>query len=93
MFKKDVIDMVNVDDLKDSGTLREFIENLDHLTLVDLLEEQIINNVFDLGTDQEVREWYDMNAYRMSILELANCFGISQGQLMEHSLSGKAVSK
>ena len=87
MFKKDIIDMVRVDDLRESGTLRQFLETLDHWTLVDLLEEQIINNVFDLGTDQDVREWYDMNA-NMSLINLADCLGISQDQLSE-----KAVSK
>ena len=87
MFKKDVIDMVRVDDLRESGTLRQFLETLDRWTLVDLLEEQIINNVFDLGTDQDVREWYDMNA-NMSLINLADCLGISQDQLSE-----KAVSK
>ena len=92
MFKKSVIDMVNINDLRDEGTLRSFLEHQDHWTLIDMLEEQIINNVFDLGTDQEVREWYDMNA-NMSLLNLADSFGISQDQLMEHSLSGKAVSK
>ena len=92
MFKKSVIDMVNINDLRDEGTLRSFLEHQDHWNLIDMLEEQIINNVFDLGTDQEVREWYDMNA-NMSLLNLADSFGISQDQLMEHSLSGKAVSK
>ena len=87
MFKKDIIDMVRVDDLRESGTLRQFLETLDRWTLVDLLEEQIINNVFDLGTDQDVREWYDMNA-NMSLINLADCLGISQDQLSE-----KAVSK
>ncbi len=92
MFKKDVIDMVNIDDLREPGTLRSFLECQDHWTLIDMLEEQIINNVFDVSTDQGVREWYDYNA-NMSFLSLADSLGISQDELMEHSLSGKAVSK
>ena len=92
MFKKDVIDMVNIDDLREPRTLNQFLEALDRWTLIDMLEEQIINNVFDLGTDQEVREWYDYNA-NMSFLSLADSLGISQDELNEHSLSGKAVSK
>ena len=40
MFKKDVIDMVDINDLRDEGTLRSFLENLDHWTLIDMLEEQ-----------------------------------------------------
>lgn len=92
MFKKDVIDMVDINDLRDEGTLRSFLEHLDHWSLIDMLEVLIINHVFDISTDQGVREFYDMNA-NMSFLNLADSFGISQDQLMEHSLSGKGVSK
>ena len=30
--------------------------------MIDLLEEQIINNIFDLATDEEVKDWYCDNA-------------------------------
>ena len=82
MFKKDVIDMVNIDDLRESGTLREFLHSLDHWTMIDLLEEQIINNVFDLATDEEVKDWYADNS-TMSLSNLADSLGISQDQINE----------
>ena len=73
MFKKDVIDMVKVDDLRDEGTLREFLHSLDHWTMIDLLEEQIINNVFDLATDEEVKDWLEnkdpITNYRKRLLD------------------------
>ena len=80
MFKKDVIDMVNIDDLRESGTLREFLDSLDRWTMIDLLEEQIINNIFDLATDEEVKDWYCDNA-TMSLSNLADSLGISQDQI------------
>lgn len=80
MFKKDVIDMVKVDDLRESGTLREFLDSLDRWTMIDLLEEQIINNIFDLATDEEVKDWYCDNA-TMSLSNLADSLGISQDQI------------
>ena len=82
MFKKDVIDMVKVNDLRDEGTLREFLHSLDHWTMIDLLEEQIINNVFDLATDEEVKDWYADNS-TMSLSNLADSLGISQDQINE----------
>ena len=82
MFKKDVIDMVKVDDLRESGTLREFLDSLDRWTMIDLLEEQIINNVFDLATDEEVKDWYADNS-TMSLSNLADSLGISQDQINE----------
>ena len=82
MFKKDVIDMVKVDDLRESGTLREFLQSLDHWSMIDLLEEQIINNVFDLATDEEVKDWYADNS-TMSLSNLADSLGISQDQINE----------
>ena len=82
MFKKDVIDMVKVDDLRESGTLREFLDSLDRWTMIDLLEEQIINNIFDLATDEEVKDWYCDNA-TMSLTNLADSLGISQDQINE----------
>lgn len=80
MFKKDVIDMVKVDDLRESGTLREFLDSLDRWTMIDLLEEQIINNIFDLASDEEVKDWYADNA-TMSLSNLADSLGISQDQI------------
>ena len=82
MFKKDVIDMVKVDDLRESGTLREFLDSLDRWTMIDLLEEQIINNIFDLASDEEVKDWYCDNA-TMSLSNLADSLGISQDQINE----------
>tara|TARA_B100000282_G_scaffold275138_1_gene232239 strand:+ start:33 stop:299 length:267 start_codon:yes stop_codon:yes gene_type:complete len=82
MFKKDIIDMVNIDDLREPGTLREFLHSLDHWTMIDLLEEQIINNVFDLATDEEVKDWYADNS-TMSLSNLADSLGISQDQINE----------
>ena len=82
MFKKDVIDMVRVDDLRESGTLREFLASLDRWFMIDLLEEQIINNIFDLASDEEVKEWYCDNA-TMSLSNLADSLGISQDQINE----------
>ena len=72
--------MVKVDDLRESGTLREFLDSLDRWTMIDLLEEQIINNIFDLATDEEVKDWYCDNA-TMSLSNLADSLGISQDQI------------
>lgn len=82
MFKKDIIDMVEVDDLREPRTLREFLHSLDHWSMIDLLEEQIINNIFDLASDEEVKDWYADNA-TMSLSNLADSLDISQDQINE----------
>jgi hypothetical protein len=81
ILKKDVLDLVGTEDLREMNVLHWFLKELPHDIILDLASEQLVN-MFDDMQDEEVRYWYESNlSFISTTMAVADAFGITQEKL------------